>query len=64
MKERCVRCGAKTEYDVNTPIEVRRYFIEGSGQLCQPCFHELWPTTQDVNNPQTHSKNLYEREDF
>ena len=35
MKELCIRCGKETEYDINTPIYLRHYFIEGSGQLCE-----------------------------
>lgn len=47
MKELCVRCGKETEYDINTPVTVRRYFIEGSGQLCEECFKLLYcPTSQ------------------
>ena len=47
MKEHCVRCGKDTEYDVNTPIEMRLYFIEGSGQLCPTCYQHLYcPTSQ------------------
>lgn len=43
MKERCIRFGRDTEYDVSTPVTVRRYYIEGSGQLCSHCFYELYP---------------------
>lgn len=43
VKERCVRCSKETEYDVNTPITVRRYFVEGSGQLCEQCYFTLYP---------------------
>lgn len=42
MKELCVRCGKEMEYDINTPVTVRRYFIEGSGQLCEACFQDLY----------------------
>lgn len=42
MKELCVRCGKETEHDINTPVTVRRYFIEGSGQLCEECFQNLY----------------------
>jgi len=43
MKERCIRCGKETEYDVSTPVTVRRWYVEGSGQLCEQCFYELYP---------------------
>lgn len=42
MKERCVRCGQETEYDVNMPVEARRWFVEGAGQLCEECFSHLY----------------------
>ena len=41
--ELCIRCGKPTPYDIQTPINVRRYYIEGSGQLCEKCFYELYP---------------------
>ena len=42
-KELCIRCGKETPYDINTPITLRRYYIVGSGQLCEKCFYELYP---------------------
>ncbi len=42
-QEFCIRCGQPTSYYINTPIVLRRYFIEGSGQLCEKCFYELYP---------------------
>ncbi len=43
MKERCIRCGVETEYDVSTPVTVRRWYVEGSGQLCEQCYFTLYP---------------------
>ena len=43
QKEHCIRCGKPTPYHPNTPIMLRRYFVEGSGQLCEMCFYELYP---------------------
>jgi len=51
-KEKCIRCGKPTPYDINTPITVRRYFIEGSGQLCEACFHILYPVPGAFGNSQ------------
>ena len=42
-KELCIRCGNPTPYHPNTPITLRRFFVEGSGQLCERCFYELYP---------------------
>ena len=42
-EELCIRCGKPTPYHPNTPITLRRYFVEGSGQLCEKCFYELYP---------------------
>ena len=41
-RELCIRCGKPTPYDINTPITVRRYFVEGAGQLCEECFYILY----------------------
>lgn len=41
--ELCIRCGKPTPYRPNTPITLRLYFVEGSGQLCEKCFYELYP---------------------
>mgnify|MGYP006988904484 CR=1 FL=1 len=43
MNEICVRCGRETEYDIHTPLTRRLYYIEGSGQLCEQCFSQLYP---------------------
>ena len=43
QKELCIRCNKPTPYHPNTPIMLRRYFVEGSGQLCEKCFYELYP---------------------
>jgi len=40
-KEMCVSCWKQTEYEVNTPIDQRRNYLEGAGQLCEKCAEEL-----------------------
>lgn len=56
-KELCIRCGKPTPYDINTPITVRRYFVEGAGQLCEECFHILYPVPGAfVNNDDSTSR--------
>lgn len=42
-KELCIRCGKPTPYHPNTPITLRCYFVEGSGQLCEQCYFTLYP---------------------
>ncbi len=32
----------ETEYDINTPITSRLYFVEGAGQLCSECWRSLY----------------------
>ena len=50
MNDKCIRCGKETEYDINTPKTVRRYFVEGAGQLCEECFHKLYPVPGACGN--------------
>lgn len=39
--ERCVICGAETEYTKDVPIGERERYIEGGGQLCLKCYYEI-----------------------
>lgn len=50
--EICIRCGRATEYDVNMPVEMRRWYVEGSGQLCEACWNKLWSgiTKRELNH--------------
>ena len=41
-KDKCVMCGAKTEYDKETHIDNRKNYIEGAGQMCQPCHQRIY----------------------
>lgn len=36
--DRCVCCGAITDYDTSVPVKDRACYVEGAGQLCSPCF--------------------------
>lgn len=36
-KEVCVGCWEDTGYDKSVPIDKRRYYVEGMGQLCDKC---------------------------
>ena len=42
MKEKCVLCGKQLEVLTTTPIQERQFYIEGSGQLCKECYHEVF----------------------
>jgi hypothetical protein len=50
-KELCIRCGKETPYDTNTPITLRRYYIEGSGQVCLLCYQELYGVAGSLGVP-------------
>lgn len=39
--EYCCLCGAKTEYVFDTPIQERKNYIVGVGQLCCKCAYAL-----------------------
>jgi hypothetical protein len=39
--EFCVCCGGITPYQVDTPVWMRKYYIEGCGQLCRYCYFEI-----------------------
>lgn len=39
--EFCVCCGGITSYQVDTPVWMRKYYIEGCGQLCRCCYFEI-----------------------
>ena len=41
-KDKCVMCGAKTEYDEDVHIHNRKYYIEGAGQMCMPCHQRIY----------------------
>jgi len=42
MKEECVLCGKTTEYDRETHIDYRNYYVEGCGQLCKECYDRVY----------------------
>jgi len=41
-KEKCVRCGKQLPNYHPTPVTVRRYFVEGAGQLRSECWRKLY----------------------
>jgi len=40
-QESCVLCQRKTRYRIGEQIAQRQYYVEGSGQLCEDCYHQL-----------------------
>lgn len=41
-KDPCVSCGKITEYPTQMPIELRNWYIEGAGQLCEDCYTKIY----------------------
>lgn len=42
MKDRCVVCDIPTRYTKNDPLSRRRWYVEGSGQLCGKCWEKIY----------------------
>lgn len=42
-KEICVspKCGRETGYSKDTPIDRRKHYVDGAGQLCDKCGNEF-----------------------
>jgi hypothetical protein len=51
MNELCIRCNKPTPYHPDTPITLRRYYVEGSGQLCPLCWQELYGVAPSLGVP-------------
>ncbi len=49
-KEYCVICGAETGYFRNTPIEKRKCYVDGLGQVCLKCFSIINHLEEDDYN--------------
>lgn len=43
LTDLCVRCGIDTGIPKDTPVDGRRFYVEGAGQLCGPCDREIYP---------------------
>ncbi|HOK20686.1 MAG TPA: hypothetical protein PLX73_00975 [Candidatus Paceibacterota bacterium] len=46
-KDRCVVCAKQTPYTKKVHINLRRYYVEGAGQLCQRCYERIYGTEDD-----------------
>jgi len=40
--ENCVLCGGRIDVKKEEHIANRQYYIEGSGQLCWKCYHDVY----------------------
>ena len=40
--EICVKCGCVTNIPVNMHIDMRTYYVEGAGQLCNKCYNAIY----------------------
>lgn len=49
--EKCILCGKDTGIPFNEPIDGRKYFIDGCGQLCEDCFDSLQYVSISKNKP-------------
>lgn len=49
--EKCILCGKDTGIPFNDPIDDRKYFIDGCGQLCEDCFDRMQYESISKNKP-------------
>lgn len=42
MHDDCVSCGKETEFTADMTIDERKYYVEGSGQLCKKCYERIY----------------------
>ena len=42
MKDKCVMCDKETQYNKNTHIDHRTYYVEGCGLLCKNCWDKTY----------------------
>ena len=47
--EICILCGKKTDIPVSMPVNRRKRFIGGCGQLCEDCYNALKLETVTAN---------------
>ena len=40
--DKCVMCGAKTEYTKDPHIDFSNHYVEGAGQMCQDCHTKIY----------------------
>ena len=50
-KELCIRCGRPTPYVIHTPVDRRKYYVDGSGQLCEDCWKRVYGQIKTITLP-------------
>lgn len=40
--DKCACCGCDTGIPKNTPLNTRKHYVQGCGQLCDKCYIELY----------------------
>lgn len=41
-KETCILCGRVVDIDVSTSTDLRHFYVEGAGQLCEKCYEKTY----------------------
>ena len=44
--EYCVICTGETGYVFSTPVQNRKYYVEGCGQLCESCYRDAYASVE------------------
>ena len=42
QKEKCISCGEQTNVPISQNIELRAFYVEGAGQLCESCYNKVY----------------------
>ena len=40
--EKCVNCKVETNVPVNENVDLRKFYVEGAGQLCEECWNKIY----------------------
>lgn len=48
--DKCVLCGNDTDVPKDTPIENRKEYVKGSGQLCRDCYFDIYIKSDSDGN--------------
>lgn len=45
--EKCIICKKDVPVKKDLPIDQRKYYVEGAGQLCPDCYKEIYITQKE-----------------